>query len=94
MKSISISPLKPITFIISRYQVTLFFLFIMAGLIAAVLLLNSIITDSTLGENYTSPISAGSIDQATLDRLQSLHTSNEKFPAESHPQGRLNPFSE
>lgn len=90
----SVSIFKPIAFILGRYQVTLFFLFVMAGLIAAVLLLNSIITDSALGGDYTSPIRAGSIDQATLDRIQSLHTSSETAAPESRPSGRINPFAE
>lgn len=94
MKKGNISILKPIAFVLGRYQITLFFLFVMAGLIAVVLLLNSIVTDSALGGDYTSPISAGSIDQATLDRIQSLHTSSGTMPSVDHPNGRINPFAE
>lgn len=93
-KSSHISLLSPIAFIISRYQITLFFLFVMAGLIASVILLNTIITDTTASEDYTSPISAGTIDQATLDRLQALHTSQNASTPDSRPSGRINPFTE
>ena len=89
-----ISLLAPLAFVISRYQITLFFLFVMTGLIASVILLNSIIGDTTASEDYTSPISAGTIDQATLDRLQALHTSKDSATTEVRPSGRINPFAE
>lgn len=84
----------PLKFIFGQYLVTLFFLLVMAALIASVILLNSIISDTTPSDDYTSPISAGSIDQATLSRLQALHPSQQSVPSESHPSGRINPFAE
>jgi hypothetical protein len=93
-KTPKISLLAPLSFIVSRFQITLFFLFVMAGLIASVTLLNSIISDTTASKDYTSPISAGTIDQATLDRLRALHTSQTPTAPETHPSGRINPFTE
>jgi len=73
---------------------TIFFIFIAACLAAAVILINNTLEQTAKTDDYTSPINAGSIDQATLDRIKSLHSSAET-PAE--PQlapGRINPFGE
>jgi len=90
----TINPLKLITFMFGRYHFTIFIVLIVGCLIGAIILLNTIVTDSSLGDGYTSAINAGSIDQATLDRLNTLHESNESYTLPSLPSGRINPFSE
>lgn len=85
---------KPIGRLFSRYHLTLFILFILACLTAAVLLLSAILNDASLGDNYQSPIGAGSLDQTTLDRINALHTSRDTLPPATEAQGRINPFSE
>lgn len=80
--------------IIRRFNLTLFMLAVLAGLVAAVLLLASILNDASLGADYQSPIGAGTLDQATLDRINALHTSQETLPAATPSTGRVSPFSE
>ena len=95
MKNITLgSLLKPITDLLSRFHMTIFIVFITAGLSVAVLFLNSILTDTSPADGYTSPIDAGSIDQATLERIKELHTSDEAVPSAVLPEGRINPFGE
>lgn len=95
MKNASVSSLfKPIGRLIARFHLTLFIVFIVGGLSVAVVFLNRILSDTSGADTYTSPISSGSIDQATLERIKELHTSDDPIPAAKPPQGRINPFSE
>lgn len=94
MKSIKLPSLKSLGPLLSRFQVTLFIVFIAAGLGAAVMTLNALLNDSSTADGYTSPIDAGTIDQATLDRIKALHTSKETVPKFNPPAGRINPFAE
>lgn len=96
MKNLSISMLfKPFVLLFRKFHLTLFIVAVVAGLAGAVLLLNTMLTNlSAVDEGYTSPIGAGTIDQATLDRIKELHTSDETVPASTLPQGRTNPFGE
>jgi len=86
--------LKPIKFLFRRFHLILFFIFVAACLAAAVWLLNSTIQDSSIDSDYTSSINAGTIDEATLNRLNSLHTSNQAPASPELPAGRVNPFNE
>ncbi|MDB5162130.1 MAG: hypothetical protein JWM52_638 [Candidatus Saccharibacteria bacterium] len=95
MKNIDITSFfKKFSQAIARFHLTLFIVFIVAGLGTAVLFLNSILTDTAGGDTYTSPITPGTIDQATLERINQLHTSDEALPPSTLPTGRINPFSE
>lgn len=95
MKNISVSSLfKPIGHFIGRIHMTLFIIFIVGCLAFAVTILNNLLTSTAEADGYTSPIDAGSIDQATLDRIKELHTSDETPPALALPEGRTNPFAE
>lgn len=80
--------------IFGRFHMTLFIVFIVGGLGIAVLFLNNILSMPPAADGYTSPIDAGSIDQATLERIRELHTSAETIPALALPTGRTNPFGE
>lgn len=97
-KSTSISAgslLKPFSIVIRNFHLTLFFVVVIAGLVGAVILINRTIADSQdEGTNYQSTINAGSIDEATLQRLQSLQPSGEPRANEPLPGGRINPFNE
>jgi hypothetical protein len=79
---------------LGKFHMTYFIVFIAAGLAVAVLFLNNLLSDTSGADNYTSPIDAGSIDQATLDRIKELHTSDEAVPDAGLPLGRINPFGE
>lgn len=76
-----------------RFHLMIFFIFIVACLSAAVILVNQILTGEGTDTDYTSGINAGTIDQATLNQIQSLHISTEA-PLPEVPGGRINPFSE
>lgn len=94
MKNANVSlSFKPIVILFKRYHLTLFIVFVTGGLAYAVLSFTQLFTEST-DNSYTSPISAGSIDQATLNRINKLHTSDEPTPQMQMPAGRVNPFSE
>jgi len=94
-KSSSADIFKPLKKLSKRFHLTLFFILIAAGLSGAVLVINNTLKDSSIDDpNYSSPISAGSIDQVTLTRLNDLHTSAEGTAAPALPAGRVNPVSE
>ena len=87
------SLVRPLTSFLQRFHLLLFFIFVVGCLATAVVLLNKTLIESA-EEPGTSSIDAGSIDQATLERIQSLHTSNQPSPPPALPAGRVNPFSE
>jgi hypothetical protein len=90
----SIDILKPIQKLSKRFHLTLFFILVTAGLSGAVLVINNTLKESSSDPSYTSSINAGTIDQATLTRLNALHTSAEGSPVPTLPAGRINPFNE
>ena len=93
-KSKAPSFLKPIGKIFSRFHMTIFIVFIIGCLAAAVLLLTNILNDASITDDYNSSIDAGSIDQVTLDRINSLHTSDDTLPPVTTSSVRSNPFTE
>jgi len=95
MKNLTLSSLfKPIIPLFRKYHLTIFIVFVVAGLGFAVFTFTNLLGQTSTDTTYTSPISAGTIDQATLDRINALHTSDEPTPAMVTPPGRINPFSE
>lgn len=78
---------------IRRFHLLLFFIVVVGCLSAGVILINKTLTDSS-SEDYIPTINSGTIDQATLERIQSLHTSDQPTPSTSLPAGRVNPFAE
>ncbi len=86
--------LKPFGTAFKRFHLTIFFIFITACLAAAVILVNNILTATPTDTEYTSSISAGTIDQATLEHIQALHTSDEQVNLAEPAPGRVNPFNE
>lgn len=76
-----------------RFHLLLFFVVVVSLLAAAVILINKTLTD-TSSQDYTSTIDAGTIDQATLERIQSLHTSDQPSDSQLPTSGRVNPFAE
>ena len=95
MKSASISiSFKPITNILRRYHLTLFIVFVAIGLGFAVFTFTNILGEASTDSSYQSPINAGTIDQATLERIKALHTSDDNPSSLAPPSGRINPFVE
>lgn len=87
------SLVRPFTAFMRRFHLLIFFVAVVACLSVAVVLINQTLTESA-DETYTSSINAGSIDQATLKRIQSHHTSSNPSATPALPSGRTNPFSE
>lgn len=76
-----------------RFHLMIFFIFIVAGLSVAVIMINDILSGK-IDDGYKSPIKAGTIDQTTLNRLETLHTSTAGTPTPELPNGRINPLAE
>jgi E3 ubiquitin-protein ligase DOA10 len=87
------SLLKPIGAFFRRFHLLIVFVFVVGCVSAAIVLINKTLTEST-DASYTSSINAGTIDQATLERIQSLNPSSQPGPAPALPEGRINPFAE
>lgn len=85
---------KSISKLFKRFHLMIFFVFIVGCLAVAVVMINKILTESSDTTGYTSSINAGSIDESTLNRIQSLHTSDQQIPTPQVPEGRINPFAE
>jgi hypothetical protein len=85
---------KPFVALFKRFHLTIFFIFVIGCLAGAVLLVNDILTKDPDDPSYASSISAGKIDQATLQHIQSLHTSEAPGATPELPAGRVNPFNE
>jgi len=79
--------------LLRRFHLLLFFILIVGCLAVAVILINKTLTDSS-DDTYISTINAGSIDQSTLNRVQSLHPSSQPAEPLQQPEGRINPFAE
>lgn len=94
MESKTTTFLKPIGKLFARFHMTISIVLLIGGLTGAVLLLANILNDAAIDDAYVSPISAGSIDQATLDRINALHTSDGTFPEPIPYGGRISPFTE
>jgi len=95
MKNMTVGSLfKPLIRMFTRFHLTIFIVFIVAGLSYAVLLLNDMFIDTSDTNGYTPPNDTGSIDQATLDRIKQLHTSDEAVSPLTQSGGRTNPFGE
>lgn len=94
MKNMTVGSLfKPLIRMFTRFHLTIFIVFIVAGLSYAVLLLNDMFIDTST-DDYTPTNDTGSIDQATLDRIKQLHTSDEAVSPLTQSGGRTNPFGE
>lgn len=87
------SLMRPLMAFLRRFHLLLFFVVIVGFLSAAIILINKTLTEDP-SEAYTSPISAGTIDRATLERIQTLQPSSQPGQAPTLPEGRINPFAE
>lgn len=86
---------KTFSYILHRYHILLFVIFILGGLVFAELSLNFIITRSADISKYSSAANADTtFDQATIDRLNKLKTRNEAPTPLNFSAGRTSPFVE
>jgi hypothetical protein len=91
----STPPSKPVTNLIKRYNMTIFIVVIVIGLIASVWILNEILSQqpSDNTNSATSSSTTTTFDQTTIDRLNKLTTSNDSSGEQVLPSARINPFS-
>lgn len=84
---------QPIINIFKRFNLIIFIVTIVGGLIFAVITLSSALqrtsTDS-VGQSNTSNV----FEQSTVTRLEKLKSSSENSVLPSLPSGRINPFAE
>ncbi len=85
---------KPIGKLFKKFHLTLFFVFVVICLSGAVLLINQALNESANDPNYIPSTSTSTIDEETLNRLGSLHSSSEPSSTPVLPEGRINPFGE
>lgn len=85
--------MKYVGLFLQRFHLLIFFVLVAGLLSATVMLINKTLTE-TSSQAYTSTISAGSIDESTLSRIQSFHASSSPVTTLSPQSGRANPFSE
>lgn len=93
-KELAAHPYAGIRKIVRRYHFTTAVITVIVGLSLLVLFVVQLINDPTLDDNYRSPITAGSIDQATLEEVNQLHFSTDRLPGPKLPSERNNPFAE
>lgn len=95
MKSKSLSSVfKSLITTFQKYSVTIFIVVLTSGLVIAVLMLNSTLQKASDTTGYTPSLDPTTFDQATIDRVKQLHTSDEPPKASSPSTGRINPFAE
>lgn len=97
MKNNSISKsLKPIVNIFRRYNVTVFIVTMVAGLVFAVYTLTSILTAPATSPDLggSSHNLKGSFDNDTIKRLNNLKSSDQNSSTQTPTTGRISPFSE
>lgn len=77
-----------------RFHVIIFVLIVFGGLAIIVLMLNTIIVDSTNNDGYIPDTPNANFDQATIDRIEELKTRDQSDQPFTIPPGRSNPFAE
>ena len=87
------NPFKKLTNFLLRYHLFIFFIVMITGVTFVIVLINQTLTE-TSNQQFAPRVSTGTIDQASLERIQSLHTSTQPTPPPTFPAGRINPFAE
>lgn len=91
---ISLAAIKKIFFqLLHRYHIILFVVIVVGGLAVIVFYLNTILIQSGQSDGYTSSSNNATFDQATIDRIEQLRTTNEN-QSQLDFSGRSNPFIE
>lgn len=84
---------KSLGTLFKRFHMIIFFICMVGLLAGAVIMINQILTANQSDSTYTSSIKAGTIDAATLNQVQTLHTSD-SAATPTLPDTRVNPFGE
>ena len=95
MKEISLKAVfQSIATTFVRYNLTIFIVVLVTGLAVAVIMLNTILLESSDTPQFKSTTDISSFDQQTIDRVNQLHRSSDSIPEVTLPSGRINPFAE
>ncbi len=86
--------IHPITASLHRFHMLIFFVTLVGGLSAAILMLNSVVLRSGKSADSSLNNAKSSFDQATINRIKKLKTSSEPGTPLDFSQGRISPFSE
>jgi len=79
---------------IKRYNLVLFIVMVVGGLIASIMILNNILNQPAAVTTDSTTNSAVTFDQVTISRLSKLETSANNASYNTLPSVRINPFSE
>jgi type IV secretory pathway component VirB8 len=89
------NPIKSIMDTLDRYNLVIFIVITVGGLIAAILTLNYILHLPYISiESMISNIDNTKLDEVTINKLDKLKTSDNNAASQVFPTGRINPFSE
>lgn len=86
--------LTPIVRIFERYHLTIFIVVLVGGLMTAVIMLSGILSQASDTSTITPTTGNTTFDQATIDRLNRLHTRDDTSAGFVLPAGRTSPFYE
>lgn len=79
--------------LIRRFHIILFTIFVIAGVVIAIFLLNTLL-DNPDNATTPAPVTTTQFDQATIDRIDKLNAAGSGQDNFSTPPGRINPFVE
>lgn len=85
---------KSISNFFVKYSLTIFIILVTAGLSSAVLVLTSTIERTSRSGSIKANEDINSFDQATIDRVNQLSSSDATKNEYEVPSGRINPFAE
>ncbi len=88
--------LKPVGRFFQRFHLTIFIVVIVGGLAYAVVSLYNVLSDASSIPAQTTAVTATptSFNQATIDRLKQMYTSDNAPSSITLPAGRINPLGE
>lgn len=84
---------KPFLAFLKRYHLVIFVVIVVLLLSVAILLLNGIVSIAS-GTDAPVQSTSSNFDQATIDRIKELKTSDQPSEPLDLSKGRINPFSE
>jgi len=87
------NPFKPITDFFTRFNVVIFIVVVVVGLVGSILILSQILNIPYSDEILNSGKASTTFDEPTIQRVNSLQTSDSNS-ASPDATGRINPFSE
>lgn len=87
------NPFKPIIDVFSRYNLVIFIVVVVSGLITSVIILNKILL-LPYNSSFSDTSDVMKFDEATITRVNTLKTSDENLTEQQILSGRINLFSE